>query len=121
MGKERKDPGGNVLRKGEVYRKDKNLYSFAYFESGKRKYVYSKELNDLRDKVRELAFLESDSTVSLKSKSVTVEEIFNKYILSSLNRQTTKENYLCYYETYIKSICNYSEPPRVERAFLHEN
>lgn len=55
MAKVRKDDKGRVLHKGEMYIRSKGLYSFSDTDAfGKRKYLYSRELEDLRDKETEL-------------------------------------------------------------------
>lgn len=55
MAKSRKDNKGRVLRKGESYRKSDGKYQYAYTdESGKRRYIYSKNLITLRQREEQL-------------------------------------------------------------------
>ena len=47
----RKDPKGRVLRKGEGYRKDKNLYIYQYRDPlGGKHTLYANNIMDLREK-----------------------------------------------------------------------
>ena len=51
MSRIRKDTKGKVLHKGEDYKKDKKLYRYSYTDSlGKRRCIYAKNLEELRDK-----------------------------------------------------------------------
>ena len=102
MGKERKDPKGNVLRKGEVYRKVKNIYSYVYNEDGKKKYLYSSDLNKLR--IKEESLTKMTDNVKTDLGDITFDDMFCRYILCSLLRSTTKENQHFYYDTYLKEF-----------------
>ena len=51
----RKDPKGRVLRKGEGYRPDKNLYIFQYRDPlGQNHTLYANNIMDLRKKEDEV-------------------------------------------------------------------
>ena len=56
MAQARKDNKGRALRKGETQRKYDLMYIYTYTDpfTHKRKYVYSKDLMELREKEKEL-------------------------------------------------------------------
>ena len=55
MAKIRKDKKGRVLKKGESYNETKKTYCFAYTDpTGKRRFVYDKDLAGLREKEKEI-------------------------------------------------------------------
>ena len=52
---QRKDNKGRVLRKGEYQRSMDNKYVYGYTDAlGKRKYIYSKDLAELREREEKL-------------------------------------------------------------------
>lgn len=106
MGEVRKDSEGNVLQKGEVYRENRQLYSYSYTdENGKRKYLYSRDLNSLREKERNINSVPNDNPPVVQMKKTTgikFEELFFRYVKSSFVKKTTMDGFLYAYEKYVK-------------------
>ena len=81
MAKVRKDGKGRVLHKGEMYVRSKGLYSFSYTDAfGKRKYLYSKTLEDLRDKELELQRNRVDRLEAYVMAKADINYVFDRYI-----------------------------------------
>ena len=93
MAEKRKDSKGRVLRKGEHERKD-GRYHYLYLDtSGKRCYVYAKDLISLREMEKEIErdLLDGISNASGKT---TLNQLFKMHMeLKSDLRTTTRENY----------------------------
>lgn len=81
MASTRKDNKGRVLRKGESFRKKSGQYQFAYQdESGKRQYIYSKDLLILRQREDEIRRDQLDGICSKQAKDLTLNEMFDRYM-----------------------------------------
>ncbi len=104
MTKTRRDPKGRALQKGETYVKKKGLYQFAYTDPvGVRRYVYSKNLIELRDKEKEIRRDSLDGIDSYARATCTFDFLFQRYIKTKRNiRDTTRTSYTYTYEHYIK-------------------
>ena len=93
MAEKRKDSKGRVLRKGEHERKD-GRYHYLYLDaSGKRCYVYAKDLLSLREMEKEIErdLLDGISNASGKT---TLNQLFKMHMeLKNDLRATTRENY----------------------------
>ncbi|MEY8518723.1 tyrosine-type recombinase/integrase [Lachnospiraceae bacterium 29-84] len=93
MAEKRKDSKGRVLRKGEHERKD-GRYHYLYLDtSGKRCYVYAKDLISLREMEKEIErdLLDGISNASGKT---TLNQLFKMHMeLKNDLRATTRENY----------------------------
>ena len=93
MAEKRKDSKGRVLRKGEHERKD-GRYHYLYLDaSGKRCYVYAKDLLSLREMEKEIKrdLLDGISNASGKT---TLNQLFKMHMeLKNDLRATTRENY----------------------------
>ena len=119
MANVRKDGKGRVLHKGEVYVRSKGLYSFSYMDAfGKRKYLYSRTLEDLRDKETELQRNKLDRLESYAMAKADINYVFDRYMATKTElRSTTRTNYVYTYDRYVrkgfgkKRICDvrYSE------------
>ena len=99
-----KDNKGRVLQEGESYRND-GRYQYRYTTiDGKRKTVYARNLDELREKEREIkADLYNGYNVS--DRNMTVDKM---YEICKASRQflkaTTKRNYEDCYRRYAKNI-----------------
>lgn len=104
MAKVRKDGKGRVLHKGEMYIRSKGLYSFSYTDAfGKRKYLYSKTLEDLRDKETELQRNKVDKLESYVMAKADINYVFDRYIATKTElRSTTMTNYVYTYDRYVR-------------------
>ena len=93
MAEKRKDSKGRVLRKGEHERKD-GRYHYLYLDaSGKRCYVYAKDLISLREMEKEIErdLLDGISNASGKT---TLNQLFKMHMeLKNDLRATTREDY----------------------------
>ncbi len=70
MSKSRKDNKGRVLNRGEIQRKRDLMYVYSYTDdiTGKRKYIYSRDLKELRRREQELVRDQLDGLEGLSSK-----------------------------------------------------
>lgn len=104
MAKVRKDSKGRVLHKGESYIRDRELFCYAYTDSfGKRRYIYSKDLGELRQKETQTKKDELDGIdVYVLAKS-DLNFVFDRYIeTKSELRSSTKSNYVYTYNRYVR-------------------
>ena len=77
----RKDPKGRVLRKGEGYRKDKNLYIYQYRDPlGGMHTLYANNIIDLREKEDEITRDRLDGIQIYVAGSTTLNEAYDRYI-----------------------------------------
>ena len=104
MTKVRKDGKGHVLHKGEMYIRSKALYSFSYTDAfGKRKCLYSRTLEDLRDKETELQRNKLDKLESYVMAKADINYVFDRYIATKTElRSTTRTNYVYTYDRYVR-------------------
>ncbi len=100
----RKDKKGRVLRKGEAYRESRDLYSYSYIDSaGKRRYIYSRSLIELREKERQLLKDELDGIDTHAANNVTLNHMFDLYMKTKTDlRETTRVNYMDCYRRYVR-------------------
>lgn len=81
MAKSRKDNKGRVLRKGETYRKSDGRYQYAYVDIyGDRKFIYSNDLVDLRQKENEVLRDRLDEIDITAANRITLNEMYEKYM-----------------------------------------
>ena len=104
MANSRKDDKGRVLRKGESYRKKNEMYQYSYTdESGKRQYVYAKDLMHLRQKETELLRDRLDGIDSKKAEVLTLNNVFDKYISGRIDlKPWIKANYEMQYNAHVR-------------------
>lgn len=103
MAKSRKDNKGRVLLKGESYREAEKRYQYTYIDcSGKKRYIYSKDIMRLRVKEAEVQKDKTDEIDSHSAKKVTLNEMFNKHLQMSPNlSDSTLANYWYNYNAYL--------------------
>lgn len=99
----RKDSKGYQLRTGESQRKD-GKYCYAYTDRlGKRHYIYSKTLVELREKERQLQRDYEDGLDPAKAKTITVNDMVQRYLDNKNNlKSTTKGVYVYLFDHIIK-------------------
>ena len=74
----RKDSNGRVLQSGESQRKD-GIYQYRYTYGGKRETVYASNLNELRQKEKEIQAL-LDAGINYAAGTIDTIELVAKYI-----------------------------------------
>ena len=104
MSTKRKDSKGRVLRQGESQRKD-GTYQFRYTDHrGKRKCLYARTLEELRDK-EEIALANVKDQIGGGLDEYTVSELVSAHISMKRNlKPTTLKNY----NTQLKMIQRYA-------------
>jgi len=104
MGKIRKDTKGRVLHKGEMIRRDTGLYRFAYTDQfGKKRYLYSKDLGELREKEKQVLHDKLDGITAYALSVSDINSVFDRYIATKSElRSTTKTNYMYTYDRYVR-------------------
>ena len=97
----RKDSKGRVLKEGESQRKD-GRYCYRYMGlDGKRKYIYSRDLNELRKMERQAT---KDVEDHIYSNNITMNECFDRYMETKINiRETTRHSYNIEYDRWIRN------------------
>ncbi len=93
MSEKRKDKKGRVLKDGESQRTD-GSYQFRYTDiRGKRKYVYARTLQELRDKEKEIQHAVSNG-LNYCSGELTMLELVKKYLAQKAGmRYNTRLSY----------------------------
>lgn len=94
MAVNRKDSKGRVLRKGEQERTD-GRYHYVYIDAvtGKKSYVYAKDLKELRRLEKEIERDIADGISSANS-TITLNQLFKMHMkLKTDLKSTTSENY----------------------------
>ena len=104
MAKVRKDTKGRVLHKGELFRKEKGLYCFAYTDSfGVRRYLYAPDLGDLREKEKRVLKDNLDGIDVYALAQADINYVFDRYISTKTElRSTTMTHYVYTYNQYIR-------------------
>ncbi len=100
----RKDKKGRKLRENENQRKD-GRYSYCYTDpkTGKRKYVYAKDLLELREKEKKLTQdIEEDIVTDAAARKMTVNELFARYIDTKNLKENTRKNYIATWNNHAK-------------------
>jgi integrase len=103
MAKARKDNRGRALRKGESQRTD-NTYVNTYTDPfKKRRFVYAKDLQTLREKQDKLKKEQLDGLDSYLAGNATLNFVFDRYMSTKYDlRKTTKSNYLYMYNHFVR-------------------
>lgn len=103
MAKARKDNRGRALRKGESQRTD-NTYVYTYTDPfKKRRFVYAKDLQTLREKQDKLKKEQLDGLDSYLAGNATLNFVFDRYMSTKYDlRKTTKSNYLYMYNHFVR-------------------
>ena len=77
----RKDPKGRVLRRGESYRPDKNLYIYQYRDPlGQTHTLYASNIVDLRKKEDEVTRDRLDNIQTYVAGNTTLNYAYDRYI-----------------------------------------
>lgn len=100
----RKDKKGRILRKGESYSSKKGMYLYTYTDPlGKRRYIYSKDLLDLRDKEKQLQRDQQDGIDSYVAGNADLNFLFDRYMATKTDlRVSTRASYFEVYDRYVR-------------------
>lgn len=100
----RKDKKGRVLRKGETYREDKQMYEYRYTDpSKKRRSIYAKDLAKLREKEDQLKRDQLDGIDVYVAGNADLNYMFDRYMSTKTElRVSTRSNYLEIYDRYVR-------------------
>lgn len=102
MAKIRKDSKGRNLRPGEYQRGD-GLYAYAYTLHGKRKWIYSSDLADLRKQAKQIEKDRDEGIRTQDASKITLNDMFETYMATkSKLKESTRNNYLYMWKKYIK-------------------
>ena len=104
MAKVRKDTKGRVLHRGESYHKARQEYVYAYTDSfGKRRFIYSGDLGELRVKEKEVQKNELDGISVYALAKSDFNFVFDRYIETKTElRSSTRSNYVYNYNRYVR-------------------
>lgn len=105
MAKARKDNRGRVLRKGETQRKYDLMYIYTYTDpfTHNRKYLYSKDLMELREKEKTLIRDQLDGLDVYAAGKSDLNFVFDRYISTKTElRSTTHTNYTYIYNHFVR-------------------
>lgn len=105
MAKARKDNKGRVLRKGETQRKYDLMYIYTYTDpfTHSRKYLYSKDLMELREKEKMLIRDQLDGLDVYAAGKSDLNFVFDRYISTKTElRSTTYTNYTYIYNHFVR-------------------
>lgn len=93
MAEKRKDNKGRILHTGESQRSN-GSYMYRYTDiNGKRKYIYDKDLNSLRDQIKKIEKDLQDG-IDFEAGNMTVLELLEKYLNQKRNlKKQTKTAY----------------------------
>ena len=81
MANARKDTRGRALRKGESQRKSDGRYVYTYTDPlGRRKFIYSMDLMELREKEKKLMKDQLDGLDLYAAGKATVNDTFDRYM-----------------------------------------
>ena len=100
-----KDPKGRVLRKGEGYRKDKNLYIYQYRDPlGGMHTLYANNIMDLREKEDEITRDRLDGIQIYVARRTTLNGAYDRYISLKYDvKPNTKANYNYMYDHFVRN------------------
>lgn len=101
---QRKDNKGRVLRKGEYQRSMDNKYVYGYTDAlGKRKYIYSKDLAELREREEKLLKNQLDGLDTYVAGKANVNFLFDRYMSTKTNlRSNTYAGYTYIYDHFVR-------------------
>lgn len=116
MAKRRKDRSGRVLKEGESQRKD-GSYDYRWRTSdGKRRSIYAKTLDELREKKEELMH---DKTYGIRTdgENVTINDMFElwKQVKRGL-KDNTYQNYIYMYTQFVEPEIGQLKVKNIKRS-----
>lgn len=105
MANSRKDNKGRVLRKGETFRKTDGRYQYSYKDIyGYRRFIYSNDLTDLRQKEKEVFKDQLDEIDISTASRLTLNELYEKYMNTRHDlAPRTYAGYIYQYNAHVKN------------------
>lgn len=99
----RKDSKGRALRKGEFQRSHDGKYVYGYVDPfGTRRYIYSKDLKELRNREEQLIHNQLDG-LDVYAGNSDLNYVFDRYISTKSElRRTTYTNYTYMYDHFVR-------------------
>lgn len=100
----RKDNRGRALKPGEYQRASDGRYVYEYNDPfGKRRYIYSHDLAELREKEKQLIKDQLDEIDTYLAGSADLNYVFDRYISTKSElRRTTYTNYTYMYDRFVR-------------------
>lgn len=104
MAKARKDNRGRALRKGESQRSSDKSCIYTYTDPyRKRRYIYAKDLQTLREKEDKLKKDQLDGLDAYAAGNTTLNFVFDRYISTKYElRKSTLSNYCYMYDHFVR-------------------
>lgn len=104
MANARKDTRGRALRKGESQRKSDGRYVYTYTDPlGRRKFIYSMDLMELREKEKKLMKDQLDGLDLYAAGKATVNDTFDRYMSTKFDlRDSTRSGYLYNWDHFVR-------------------
>lgn len=105
----RKDKKGRKLKDNETLRTDgRYCYRYTDTKTGRRRYVYAKDLPELRMKEKEIDSDKEDSILTdAYIKKLTLNELFDTYISTKQLADSTRTNYTNIWNNKVKDALGY--------------
>lgn len=100
----RKDGKGRVLHTGETYLRKRKLYCFSYSDAlGKRKFLYAKDLPELREAEKRLMRDKFDKLDVYLMEKADINYVFDRYIsMRDDLKGTTRSGYIYTFNHYVR-------------------
>lgn len=104
MANARKDTRGRALKKGESQRKSDGRYVYTYTDPlGRRKFIYSMDLMELREKEKKLMRDQLDGLDLYAAGKATLNDTFDRYMSTKYDlRDSTKSGYLYNWDHFVR-------------------
>ena len=104
MATKRKDKSRVVLKTGEVQRKD-GTYQFSWQDiQMKKRFVYARTLDDLREKEKRIQKDKCDG-IKTEARYTTIDELFDLWANMKRGlKNNTFENYKYMYNTFVRTV-----------------
>lgn len=104
MANARKDTRGRALRKDESQRKSDGRYVYTYTDPlGRRKFIYSMDLMELREKEKKLMKDQLDGLDLYAAGKATVNDTFDRYMSTKFDlRDSTRSGYLYNWDHFVR-------------------
>lgn len=113
--KRRKDNKGRVLNDGECQRKD-GTYMYQYKTIGKRKCVYAKDLNTLREKEKKI---KREEMLGIIDDGSTLNQVFDDFFCKRRNvSESTMNNYRALWNYRVRNKIGNMEIQNVSRSHI---
>ena len=112
----RRDSSRIVLQTGE-YQRPNGTYQYSWTDdAGKRHFLYSKSLDDLREKEKRISKDKVDG-IKCEARNMVVNDVFDRWKdLKRGLKDNTLCNYIYMYNTFVKDSFGYSRLPDLKKS-----